>query len=126
MAVPPIMGHFSAHHINRVKGEANLSLHIKGVFVLLPVNLCSMPETLICGVDGLQGGNSTLRSWASAFRLVSASGPVCSGLLRSVLVEKDVCFTPGFDHLSAGVPAEEASGFAEVAAAFMTFTSCRI
>lgn len=49
------MGHFSAHRINHVKGEANLSLGIKGVFVLLPVNLCSTPETLICGVDGLQG-----------------------------------------------------------------------
>lgn len=44
--------------------------------------------------------------------------PSSSGLLGSVFVDKDVCFTPGFDRPS---PAESASGFAEVAAAFRTY-----
>lgn len=79
------MGHFSARRINRVKGEANLSPGLKGVFVLLPVNLCWVAETLICGVDGLQGGSSALRPQRSGWFLPQDLCGSSSGLLRCVL-----------------------------------------
>lgn len=53
------------------KREAHLSPSFEDEGFLLPVNLCLSSEMLICGVDSLRGGFSTLRSWA---RLVSASG----------------------------------------------------
>lgn len=79
------------------KREANLSLSIKSVFVLLPINRL-MPETLIRGVDSLQGGNSTRKSWGLSiqagicFRNYVPSSP---GSLRSVFLEKDVCLIIG-------------------------------
>lgn len=82
------------------KREANLSLSIKSVFVLLPMNRL-MPETLIRGVDSLQGGNNTRKSWGLSIQAGICFRnyvPSSSGLLWSVFVEKDVCFTPGFDH----------------------------
>lgn len=71
------------------KREANLSLSIKSVFVLLPVHRL-MPDPLIRGVDSLQGGNSTRKSWG-----LSIQAGIC---FRNYVPSSDVCLTPGFDH----------------------------
>lgn len=101
--LPSNIGRVSARNIytpNKLHKERLICFFVVFVFVFLcPVNLCLNSKRLICGVDGLHGGFSTLRSWASAFRLVSGTMCRLPQVCWALFSVKRMCFyTPGFDH----------------------------